>query len=334
MENNKAIIIDAMGGDYAPLNVLEGVELALQEKPNLNLSLIGKAEDLKSIIEKNNLILKKDLIIDAKDVVAMNDSPANVIKEKPESSIVKGLELVAQKKFGAFVSAGNTGAVMSAATLILGRIKGISRPTIGTLLPCEKGYTTVFDVGANVDSKPQYLYEYALMGSIYVKEILGINNPKVGLLSIGEEREKGNQLSKAAYEVLENSQLNFIGNVEGRDIPAGAADVVVCDGFVGNIVLKFAEGTLGLLKAKIKEFSTKGLSSKILALFTKITLKRALKDFDYQNYGGAPLLGVNGVVIIGHGRSSALAIKNMIFRAQEMLEKNINQKIQQHLEGI
>lgn len=323
-----------MGGDYAPLYALKGAELALKVKNDLRLFLVGAKDELLKLIAENNLKLKEEIIIDAKDIVTMNDSPANVIKEKPESSLVKGLRLVQEQKISAFVSAGNTGAVMSAATLILGRLPGISRPTIGSLLPSEKGFTALFDVGANVDSKPQYLLEYAIMASIYVKEILGINNPKVGLLSVGEEREKGNQLSKAAYELLEKSNLNFIGNVEGRDIPAGTADIVICDGFVGNITLKFAEGTLGLLKAKIKEYASTGIKAKILALATKIALKEALRDFDYQNYGGVPLLGVNGVVIIGHGRSTPLAFKNMIFRAKEMLDRRINEKISENLRGL
>ena len=232
----------------------------------------------------------------------------------------------------AFLSAGNTGAVLSTATILLGRLKGVSRPTIGTFFPTEKNYPVfVLDVGGNVDCKPRFLYEFGVMGSIYISNMLGILNPKIGLLNVGEESSKGNEAALQAHELLSKSDLNFIGNIEGSDIFKVKADVAVCDGFTGNIILKFAESFVGLLKNRFRQFAKKNILNKIMiALFYPI-FKKVLKDFDYQNYGGVPLLGVNGVVIIGHGKSSPLAIQNMIYKAIEQYQKDINKKIEKAL---
>jgi phosphate acyltransferase len=226
------------------------------------------------------------------------------------------------------VSAGNTGAVMSGATLELGRIKGVTRPMIGAQFPRGDGsFTLVFDVGATVDAKPQWLKEYAIMGTIYAKEIFGIANPKVGMLSVGEEEAKGNELTFEATKLIKETDVNFIGNVEGRDILINTADVILCDGFVGNVILKFAESVLGALKRRIRDYAGKGIVNKIKAGITASVLKSTLKDFDYQEHGGVPLLGVNGVVIIGHGSSSPKAIRTMLLRAEEMAKKNITATI-------
>jgi glycerol-3-phosphate acyltransferase PlsX len=219
--------------------------------------------------------------------------------------------------------------MMAASTLLIGRIKGVGRPTIGASFPTEKGkFCIVFDAGASVDSKPQHLFEYAILGSIFSKEIYGIENPSVGLLNVGEEESKGNELTFATYKMLQSTNLNFHGNVEGRDILKGTVDVVLCDGFVGNIVLKFGESVLTFLKSRIKGYAQKGLINKIKALVVKSVLKATLSDMDYQTHGGVPLLGVNGISIIGHGSSSPLAIKNMILRAKEMHDKNLIQKFE------
>jgi glycerol-3-phosphate acyltransferase PlsX len=218
---------------------------------------------------------------------------------------------------------------MSTATVLLGRIKGVSRPTIGSFFPTQKETPTfVLDVGANIDSKPRFLYEFAVMGSIQVTHMLGLEYPKIALLNIGEEKSKGNDIIQETYELLSKSNLNFIGNVEGRDILQGTADVVVCDGFTGNILLKFAESFVGFFKSKVITFSQKNIFNLITAGLMKPFLKKIFKQFDYQEYGGVPLLGVGGVVIIGHGKSSAKAIQNMIVRAKEMIINDVNKKIE------
>lgn len=321
-----------MGGDYAPANAILGAVDAANENSEIELFLVGKEKAILQVLDENKISFDKEKIINADEVIEMSDSPTSALKTKPNSSIVIGAKLVKDKQADAFVSAGNTGAMMAASTLIMGRLKGCSRPTIGATFPTAKDtYCLVYDVGASVDCKPSHLYEYALMGSIFVKEIFGIQKPTVGLLSVGEEETKGNEVTFATHKLLKESHLNFVGNVEGRDILKGTTDIVVCDGFVGNIILKFAESFMGTLKSTLKSYAEKGIMNKLKALVTKITLKGALKKFDYQTYGGVPLLGVNGISIIGHGSSSALAIKNMVLRAKEMHDKNLIQKFEESL---
>lgn len=322
------IVVDAMGGDFAPQNAVIGAVQAYNENGTFELLLVGKESEIKKVLDENNLKFDSAKIVNAEQVIEMKDSPTNSIKAKPDSSIVVGTKLVKEKKADAFVSAGNTGAVMAASTLIIGRIPGVGRPTIGAMMPNQKGISMLFDVGASVDSKPKHLLEYAIMGTIFTREIYGIANPSVGILSVGEEESKGSDLSLAASELLRKTNLNFIGNVEGRDILAGTANVVVCDGFVGNIVLKFGEGVLSLFKYKFKEFASKGFINKIKILLVRNAMRGILKDFDYQEQGGVPLLGVNGISIIGHGSSTPKAIKNMVLRANEMFEKDLISKIE------
>lgn len=330
--NNKCrIIVDAMGGDFAPENCVKGALLAVKEDPSIQLYLAGDKEKIQNVLSRNDLKFDDNFIINTSQVIEMGDSPTSAIKSKPDSSIVIGAKKVKENEADAFVSAGNTGAVMAASTLIMGRLKGVGRPTIGATFPSVNGVCTVFDVGASVDSKPQHLLEYGLMGSIFVEEIFGIKNPKVGLLSVGEEESKGSQTTLAAYKLLKNSDLNFKGNVEGRDILNGKVDLVVCDGYTGNIILKFGESMLSLLKHKMKKYAEQGLVNKLKVLFSKGTLKDVLKDLDYQRFGGVPLLGVNGISIIGHGSSSELAIKNMVLSAKEMYDKKLLQKLENSL---
>lgn len=323
------IVVDAMGGDFAPLNDVSGAIIAAEEKPDdLEIILVGKEELIREELKKHKISPSNIFVQDAREVVDMNDSPTDSLKSKPDSSLNVGMKLLREKKAEAFVSAGNTGAVMAAATLRLGRLEGVGRPTIGSLFPTEKGRTMVFDVGASVDCKAQHLLEFATMGSIYVKNIYGVESPTVGLLSVGEEKSKGDILTLEAHELLENSSINFVGNVEGRDILSGKTDIVVCDGFTGNVILKFAESVLGLLKSKFRDYASRGPLKKLWVGMMYGTLKNVvLKDFDYQEYGGVPLLGVNGVVIIGHGKSSPIAIKNMIYRAEDVVRKEVNSKI-------
>lgn len=328
LPGNCRIVVDAMGGDHAPQNAVLGALQALEAKDNFKLILVGDQKRILEIIRTNNYSEKNIEIHHTSEVIEMSDNPTNAIKKKTDSSIVIGAGLVKDKKADAFVSAGNTGAMMAASTLIIGRIPGVGRPTIGSFMPNESGVCTLFDVGASVDSKARHLLEYAIMGTIFVKEIYGIENPKVGILSVGEEDSKGNEVSLSAFELIKKTNLNFVGNVEGRDVLKGSVHVVVCDGFVGNILLKFGEGVLSFLKYKFKDYASKGLMNKLKVGLVRSTLKTILKDFDYQEYGGVPLLGVNGISIIGHGSSTPKAIKNMIFRAQEMYSKNLVQKIE------
>ncbi|MEP7235932.1 MAG: phosphate acyltransferase PlsX, partial [Ignavibacteriota bacterium] len=273
-------------------------------------------------------------IVDAEEIIAMNEEPVLALRQKRRSSIVVGLQAVKQKQADAFVSIGNTGAVMSGGTLELGRIFGVSRPMIGSQFPRSAGgFTLVFDVGATVDAKPHWLKEYGIMGSIYAREIFEVTNPTVGLLSVGEEENKGNELTIAATKLLKEANINFVGNVEGRDILNGEVDVVLCDGFTGNILLKFAESVLPALKTRIRRYSELGFIQKIKAGITASVLKSTLKDFDYQEYGGVPLLGVNGVVIIGHGSSTPRAIRTILLRAEEMVKKDLCATIGKALEA-
>jgi len=324
------IAVDAMGGDNAPESqVLGAIQVARERYNKIEVILVGDEKKIKKIIKSHNCSLDNLHIVNANEIVTMDDSPSDAFKMKPDSSLTVGLKLQLDGKADALISAGNTGAVLSAATLMLGRIKGIGRPSIGSFFPTDAGKTMLFDVGATVDCRAKHLLEFAIMGSIYMNYMLNIEKPRVGLLSVGEEKSKGNNLTLEAYKLLESSGLNFIGNVEGRDVLRGKAEIIVCDGFVGNIVLKFAESVLDLLKSKFKQYADKGLWNKIKVALSYGTLKEVIKDFDYQGYGGVPLLGVNGVAIIGHGQSTPLAVKNMIIRAQETVSKKVNEKIEE-----
>ena len=330
-QKRKCIVaIDAMGGDFAPLNELRGAALALKEIDNVEVVLVGNEKLIRDTASKESIDLSKIPIVDAQEVINMSDTPTAAIRKKPNSSLVIGANLVKDKKADAFVSAGNTGAMLAAATLLIGRIKGVGRPTIGASYPTQTGkFTTVFDSGSSVDSKPSHLFEYAIMGSIFAGEIYNYPNPSIGLLNVGEEESKGNELALASHQLLKNSKLNFFGNVEGRDIFKGKVDIVVCDGFTGNVVLKLAESVIGFLKIKIKQYADKGLINSLKALVVKNVLRVALKDMDYQSHGGVPVLGVNGIAIVGHGSSSPLAIKNMVLRAKEMYDKNLIEKMEE-----
>ncbi len=335
MENlsDKCVIaLDAMGGDNAPLVTVRGASLALKEsKEKFDVLLVGRKFELEKIIQQENLNFPPENIIDASEVVAMDDIPTTALKSK-DTSMAVCVDLIKQGKANAFVSAGNTGAVMALSTIRLGRIEGISRPALGTIVPTLKNKCLVLDVGANVDTKANNLFEFAVMGSVYMQEIFGVEKPKIGLLSVGEEDSKGNEVTLAANKLLRNSKLNFFGNVEGRDVLKGEVDVIVCDGFVGNVVLKFAEGFLNFLVKKLRESAEESFLNKLKIGISKGVLKDILKVFDYQEYGGVPLFGVNGITIIGHGSSSDLAIKNMIFRAYETYQHRIIERIREAIQ--
>lgn len=327
------VVVDAMGGDYAPHNIVVGALEALAENSDIDLYLVGDTSQIKKVLTEQQLSFDESHIIHSDDVIGMGESPMQSLKKKPQASIPIGARMVKESKADAFVSAGNTGAVMAASTLLIGRIKGVGRPTIGSQMPNQRDYSVLFDVGASVDSKPQHLLEYAIMGSIYVKEMFGIDNPTVGLLNVGEEKSKGNEVAKEAYSLLENSDLNFIGNVEGKDILKGTSHITVCDGFVGNILLKFGEGVLTLVKHSAREYAKRSFVNKLKALILKSVFKDIFSDYDYQKFGGVPLLGIDGITIIGHGSSTALAIKNMVHKAVEMHEKGLVEKFKGAIEA-
>jgi glycerol-3-phosphate acyltransferase PlsX len=328
------IALDTMGADFSPQNEVGGALQAVKEVGGrFRILLIGKKELLEKELQSASYDKSLIEIVDAEEVIAMDEEPVQALRQKRKSSIVVGLQAVKQKQADAFISIGNTGAVMSGGTLELGRIFGVSRPMIGSQFPRSGGgFTLVFDVGATVDAKPHWLKEYGIMGTIYARDVFGIENPSVALLSVGEEETKGNELTLAAAKLLKESKINFIGNVEGRDILNGKVDVVLCDGFTGNIILKFAESVLPALKTRIKNYSMQGFLQKLKAGIAASVLRTTLKDFDYQEYGGVPLLGVNGVVIIGHGSSTPRAIRTMLLRAEEMVKKDLCGRIAKDLE--
>ncbi len=323
-----------MGGDFAPGNVVAGAVDALRGHPGaFELILVGPEALLKAdpaVAGARGLALS---IAHASEVVTMDDSATAVLKQKKDSSIAVGLNLQKEGKADAFVSAGNTGAVMSASTLILGRTAGIARPTIGAFFPSRTGVCLLVDAGANVDCKPRHLMEFGIMGSIYTSAMFGVDKPAVGLLNVGEEETKGNEASLEAHALLRGAPVNFIGNVEGRDILGGKAHVVVCDGFVGNILLKFGESVPSFFKDRISSFVGPNPLRKLLLVPALGTLRGAMKSMDYEEHGGVPLLGVKGVSIIGHGKSTPKAITNMIIKAKEMVEKKINGRIEQAMAG-
>jgi glycerol-3-phosphate acyltransferase PlsX len=328
------IAIDAMGGDDAPRNEVEGAVEIVRGTKDINIILVGQTDKIEKELKKFSYDSSRISIHHSADVIEMHESPTEALKKKPDSSILSGLKLQREKKADAFISAGNTGAVMAASLLTLGRIANVTRPTIGSIFPTDEGVTIVFDVGASVDNKPIHLLEFAVMGIEYAKHIYNVQNPRVAILNIGEEESKGNQLTTETYELLKQSNLNFIGNVEGRDVLRGKAEVIVCDGFVGNVILKFAESVIPVLKNRLKKYASQNIFKKIWTGMLYKTLKTVLTDFDYQEHGGVPLLGVNGITIIGHGRSSPKAIKNMALKAEHMAREKVNDIIQEKIKDI
>ena len=326
------IAIDAMGGDFAPSNEIQGAISACSELKNnfdVEIVFVGKETKIRSTLSHYDCANMKFSIINADEVVTMHDDPSAALKKKKNSSLYKGLQMHANGYVDAFISVGNTGAVLSTSTVLLGRINGVSRPTIGSFFPTTSGHPSILlDVGANIDVKPRYLYEFAVMGSIYASNFLGLENPRVSLLNIGEEKSKGTKIVQETYTMLEDSHLNFIGNIEGRDLLIGSSDVIVCDGFSGNIILKFAESIPGFLKTMIKAYSAKCFLNKFKILLLLPLLKSVLSGLDYEEYGGVPLLGVNGSVIIGHGKSTPKAIHKMITEAVTLVRNDVNGKIE------
>lgn len=325
------IIVDAMGGDYAPRVVIEGAVAAVGEY-EVEVGLVGDEFIINSLLKKRMYKGRQISVYPAQEVIEMSESAAASVRKKRNSSIVMGLDLVKQGVGDAFFSAGNTGAVVCAATLGLGLLPGIERPGIAIVTPALKGISLIIDVGANIDPKPKQLLQYGIMADAYFRYILNKPNPTVGILNIGEEETKGTEFLKETHELLERSNLNFIGNIEGKDLFAGKSDIIICDGFVGNIALKVTESVVETMQVFLKRHLLSNPLGKLGLVFLKPSFSRFRKDLDYAEYGGAPLLGVNGVVIIGHGRSNAKAIKNAIRVAKEEVERKFNEKILEAIE--
>ena len=320
------IVVDTMGGDYAPDVVVEGTIAAVREY-DTTVILVGDEAKIIPLLKKAKYSGANIEIVHTPEVIEMCEPAATSIRRKRNSSIVVGVNLVKDGKAEGFFSAGNTGAVVCAATLGLGLIPGVERPGIAIVTPALKGITLIIDVGANIDPKPTQLLQYGIMAQVYCRNILNKPNPSVGLLNIGEEEIKGTEFMRQTHELLQKSNLNFIGNVEGKDIFSGKCDIIVCDGFVGNVALKVSESAAEAMQVFLKRHLLSNFLGKIGLFFLLPSLKRFKKEIDYAEYGGAPLLGVNGVVIIGHGRSNAKAIKNAIRVAKEEVERRFNEKI-------
>ncbi len=316
------IVVDTMGGDYAPEEVVKGVVLALEER-DLEIILLGNIEKVKKELLKFTYKKEKLSVINCKESIKTSEFPLTAVRNKRNSSIVVGIKLLKNNKADAFISAGNSGAVMAAAILELGSISQIRRPTIAALLPSVKGKVLVLDVGANVDCKPEYLLQFALIGSKYSKYTLGIEDPKIGLLNIGEEENKGNRFVQNAYKKLKNANINFVGNIEGKDIFMGKVDIVVCDGFTGNILLKSSEGLAKLLLNEINSLIISQLPQNQEMNKLKQKFANLVKMTDYSEYGGTPLLGVNGLCLICHGRSNAKTFKNAILNTVKLIDTNL-----------
>ena len=332
MQTITKIALDAMGGDNAPAEVVKGAVDAVKDRDDIKVFLVGQKDSVQAELEKYTYPSEQIELIDAPEVIEMAEPPVIAIRRKRQSSIVVGMNMVKQKEADAFVSAGSSGAVLVGGQVIVGRIKGIQRPPLAPLIPTEKGISLLIDCGANVDARAEHLVQFAKMGSIYMEHVVGRKNPKVAIVNIGAEEEKGNALVKETIPLLkECDDINFVGSIEARDIPKGDADVIVCEAFVGNVILKLYEGLSSTLIGVIKKGLMSTLKSKIGAALALPALKKTIKAFDATEYGGAPLLGLNGLVVKTHGSSKAKEITNSIFQCVTFKEKEINNKIRENI---
>ena len=322
------MILDGMGGDHAPASVVEGAVLALKEMEH-EIVLVGQEELIKEELKKYKYDEKRISIVDAREVITNDEAPVRAVRSKKDSSIVKGINLVKSGEGDIFISAGSTGALLSGGLFILGRIQGIDRPALASIYPIIGGRASLLvDAGANSECKPNNLLEFGIMGNIYMEKVIGRENPKVGLVNIGSESKKGSTLTKAAYELLEQSDMNFIGNVEAREVPKGVCDVIVTDGFTGNVILKLTEGLAWNILQVIKKKFTEGVKAKLGAALLIDKLGGLKQEFDYSSYGGAPILGVKGPIVKMHGSSGANAVKNTILKGIPYVEGNVVGTIQ------
>lgn len=328
------VAVDAMGGDNAPVETVKGAVEAVNESGKIKVYLVGKQVILERELAAYTYPKEQIEVVHASEIIETAEPPVMAIRKKKDSSLVKALNLVKDGTCDAYVSAGSTGATLVGGQVIVGRIKGVERPPLAPLIPTATGCSLLIDCGANVDARPSHLVQFAKMGSVYMEYVMGVKNPRVGIVNIGAEEEKGNALVKETFPLLKNcSDINFIGSVEARDIPAGAADVIVCEAFVGNVILKTYEGVGLTLISKVKEGMMTSLRSKIGALLVKPALKTTLKAFDLEQYGGAPLLGLKGLVVKTHGSSKANEIKNSILQCIAFTEQQISEKIRERVTG-
>lgn len=332
MQEPVKVAVDAMGGDNAPGEIIKGAVEAVNEKSGIKIILVGKEEKVKAELAKHTYKEEQIEIVNATEVIETAEPPVMAIRQKKDSSIVVAMNLVKKGEADAFVSAGSSGAILVGGQLLVGRIKGVERPPLAPLIPTTKGVSLLIDCGANVDARPSHLVQFAKIGSIYMENVVGIKEPKVAIVNIGAEEEKGNMLVKETFPLLKNCpDINFIGSIEAREIPNGQADVIVCEAFVGNVILKLYEGVGAALLGKVKQGMMSTLRSKIGALLVKPALKETLKSFDASRYGGAPLLGLNGLVVKTHGSSKANEVRNSIIQCIAFKEQKINEKIMQNI---
>ena len=324
------VALDVMGGDNAPAEIVKGAVEALNENDKLKVYTVGDENAIKSELAKYTYDTSRLEIVHTTEVIETAEPPVMAIRKKKDSSIVKAMTMVKNNECDAFVSAGSSGAILVGGQVIVGRIKGVERPPLAPLIPTKKGFSLLIDCGANVDARSSFLVQFAKMGTIYMENVMGVKNPTVAIVNIGAEEEKGNALVKETFPLLKGCpDINFIGSIEARDIPYGMADIIVCDAFVGNVILKLYEGVGAVLISKVKEGMMTSLRSKIGALLVKPALKATLKSFDASEYGGAPLLGLNGLVVKTHGSSKSKEIKNTLIQCVTFKEQNINEKIKQ-----
>lgn len=328
MTDKVIIALDAMGGDYAPVETVHGAVDAVAEHPEIKVLLVGKQDEIEKELQKYSYNKENIEVVNATEIIEMGEVPTKAIREKKDSSLVVAMKLVHDGQADAVVSAGSTGAILVGGQLVVGRIKGIKRPALAPFLPSKIGFSLLIDCGANVDARPEHLVQFAQMGTVYFENVMGKKNPTVGIVNIGTEEEKGNQLVKETYPLLKECEgINFIGSVEAREIASGGADILVCEAFVGNVILKFFEGVALTFLGCIKEGLMSSLRTKLGALMVKPALKGLVKTFDVSSQGGAPLLGLKGLVVKAHGNSKAKEIKTALCQCIAFKENSINEKI-------
>ena len=328
MTDKVIIALDAMGGDYAPVETVHGAVDAVAEHPEIKVLLVGKQDEIEKELQKYSYNKENIEVVNATEIIEMGEVPTKAIREKKDSSLVVAMKLVHDGQADAVVSAGSTGAILVGGQLVVGRIKGIKRPALAPFLPSKKGFSLLIDCGANVDARPEHLVQFAQMGTVYFENVMGKKNPTVGIVNIGTEEEKGNQLVKETYPLLKECEgINFIGSVEAREIASGGADILVCEAFVGHVILKFFEGVALTFLGCIKEGLMSSLRTKLGALMVKPALKGLVKTFDVSSQGGAPLLGLKGLVVKAHGNSKAKEIKTALCQCIAFKENSINEKI-------
>ena len=332
MQTFTKVALDAMGGDNAPAEIVKGAVDAISGRDDIKIFLVGQEDVVAKELSQYSFPKERIEVVDAPEVIEMAEPPVEAIRKKKQSSIVVGMNMVKNREADAFVSAGSSGAILVGGQVIVGRIKGIQRPPLAPLIPTEKGVSLLIDCGANVDARADHLVQFAKMGSIYMEHVLGVKNPRVAIVNIGAEDEKGNALVKETLPMLrECTGINFVGSIEARDIPKGDVDVIVCEAFVGNVILKLYEGLSSTLVGVIKKGLMSTLKSKIGAALALPALKKTLKAFDASEYGGAPLLGLNGLVVKTHGSSKAKEITNAIYQCVAFKENAINDKIKENI---